>query len=283
MLPGQPSRTLLSPAVKRAAHQLLDAPHIFDDPIAVGLVREASEQAILATCDDHRRPESTLLRSLFALRSRFAEDRLAEAVARGVRQYVIVGAGLDTFAWRQPEFARGMRIFAVDHVTTLVWTQLRFWERGLPKPANLTFVPADLEEDRLGERLTEFGFEPQVPTFCSVLGVTQYLDRGSVEALLRFAAMLKFQSEIVFSFVASDDELSGDELDLTVRFLARTEAMGEPWKTRLRPQELSKRLAQLGFRDVFHLTPKLAQERYFVGRQDALSAPQWEQLMAAVV
>jgi len=130
MLPGQPSRTLLVPAVRRAAHQLLDTPLIFNDPIAVGLVPEASEYAIRNALEDHRRSEAMLVRSLFALRSRFAEDRLAAAAARGVRQYVILGAGLDTFPWRQPDFARGLRIFAADHVATLAWTQVRFWERG---------------------------------------------------------------------------------------------------------------------------------------------------------
>jgi methyltransferase (TIGR00027 family) len=283
MLPGQPSRTLLSPAIRRAAHQLLDTPRIFEDPIAVGLVQEASHQAILAALDEHRRPDATLARSLFALRSRFAEDRLAEAAARGVRQYVIVGAGLDTFAWRQPEFAKRLHIFAVDHVTTLAWTQVRFWERGLVKPANLTFVPVDLEENRLGECLAASGFDPETPTFWSVLGVTQYLDHKTVDALMRFVGALRSGSEIVFSFVAPDDELSADELEFMAAFLARADALGEPWKTRLRPRELIERLAQWGFRDVLHLTPKLAQQRYFAGRQDGLTSPQWEQLIAAIV
>src|SRR4051812_47076784 len=116
MLPGQPSRTLLRTAIQRAAHQLLDAPLVFRDPLAVGLVPETSEQAIRTAIEQHDQPEAAARRSLFALRNRFAEDRLAGAAARGVRQYVNVGAGLDTFAWRQPEFARGMTIFAVDHV-----------------------------------------------------------------------------------------------------------------------------------------------------------------------
>jgi methyltransferase (TIGR00027 family) len=281
MLPGQPSRTLLGPAVRRAAHQLLDKPRIFDDPIAVGLVPEASEHAILAALDDHRSRDATLFRSLFALRSRFAEDRLAEAAARGVVQYVIVGAGLDTFPWRQPEYARSMRIFAADHVTTLAWTQVRFWEGGLPKPGNLTFVPIDLEADRLGQRLTEFGFDPKVPSFCSVLGVMQYLDRGAADALLRFASSLVAASEIVFSFVLPDDCQNRD--GFAHRFGSNAEAMGEPWKTFHRPGEVAEQLSRMGFRDVFHLTPQRAQQRYFAGRQDGLRAPQSEQLIAAIV
>ena len=160
MQTGQPSRTLLGPAIRRAAHQLLDAPLIFTDPIAVGLVPEASVDAIRAGIADHLTEQSILLRSLFALRSRFTEDRLREAALRGVRQYVIVGAGLDTFPWRQPDFAGDMRIFAADHPSSLVWTQVKFWERGLAKPENLAFVPLDLERDRVLGRLVQFGFDP---------------------------------------------------------------------------------------------------------------------------
>ena len=199
---------MLRTATLRAAHQLLDKPLILRDPIAVGLVPESSERAVLATLDEHR--NQMALRLFFALRSRFAEDRLAEAAARGVRQYLIVGAGLDTFAWRQPEYAQNMKIFAVDHITTLALTQVMFWERGLPKPANLTFVPADLEDRRLGESLSEFGFDRDAPSLCSVLGVTQYLSRQAVDALLRFASSLKAGSEIVFSFVPTDEDLQGD-------------------------------------------------------------------------
>src|SRR5215468_9204583 len=143
MFPGRPSQTMLRTATLRAAHQLLDKPPILHDPIAVGLVPKPSEQAVLATLDEYLDPVA--LRLYFALRSRFAEDRLAEAVSRGVRQYVIVGAGLDTFPWRQPPFANAMRIFFVDHPATLAWSTERFKERGLPTPPNVTFVAADLE------------------------------------------------------------------------------------------------------------------------------------------
>ena len=281
MTPGRPSRTMLRTATLRAAHQRLDKPLILDDPVAIGLVPEASELAMLAGLDDHH--DQSVLRSNFAFRSRFAEDRLAEAAARNVRQYVIVGAGLDTFAWRQPDHARNMKIFAVDHVATLVWTQMRFWERGLPKPANLTFVPADLEECRLGERLVEFGFTPDFPSLCSALGVMQYLDRQAVDALLAFAASLKAGSEIVFSFAPPEDELHGDDVRRAARAADRVAAIGEPWKTRLRAHELIACLTRLGFSDVFHLTPELAQQRYFAGREDGLRAPGFEQIICAIV
>src|SRR5262245_53876801 len=126
MVHEQASVTMVRTAIRRATHQLIDAPRILHDPVAVGLVPEASEQAILAAMEEHRAPLPTLLRALFVYRNRFAEDRLADAAVRGVRQYVVIGAGLDTFAWRQPAFAHGMQIFYVDHPASLTWTMERF-------------------------------------------------------------------------------------------------------------------------------------------------------------
>jgi methyltransferase (TIGR00027 family) len=283
MFPGQASQSMVRTAMRRAAHQLLDEPRILEDPIAVGLVPEASEQAILDAAEDHRAPLPTLLRSLFAFRNRFAEDRLAEAAARGVCQYVIVGAGLDTFPWRQPAFANALRIFYVDHPATLAWTMARFCERGLATPPNLSFVAADLEERDLAKRLDENGFERKAGAFCSVLGITQYLSRGALEALFRFAASLPAQSEIVFSFAPPDDELEGEERIAAIQSATLTETMGEPWITRLRPSEAFDLLTRLGFAEVLHLTPKRAQRRYFDGRSDMLKAPRLEQLIAATV
>jgi methyltransferase (TIGR00027 family) len=281
MLPGRPSQTMLRTATLRAAHQLLDKPLLLRDPIAVGLVPTSSERAVVATLDQHLDPVA--LRLHFAFRSRFTEDRLAEAAVRNVNQYVIVGAGLDTFPWRQPDYARTMTIFAVDHVATLAWTQVLFWERGLPKPANLNFVPADLEDQKLGASLADFGFDSGVPSFCSVLGVTQYLSHQALDSLLGFAASLKAGSEIVFSFVPTDAELQGDNARIAADASRRCAAMGEPWKTRLYSRELIERLKDLGFSEVFHLTPELAHQRYFAGREDRSSIPGCEQVICAIV
>src|SRR5262245_60676000 len=120
---------MLRTAVLRAAHQLLDNPPLLHDPIAVGLVSRSSEQAVLATLNEHHDPVA--LRLHFALRGRFAEDRLKEAVSRNVRQYVIVGAGLDTLPWRQPDHDRNLMKFAVDHIGCVGWKQVMFVEREL--------------------------------------------------------------------------------------------------------------------------------------------------------
>ena len=221
MRPGQPSQTMVQAAMLRAAHQLLDRPLIFADPIAVGLVPEASEEAILASATEFRSPSMMMRRASMVVRSRFAEDRLAAAAGRGVRQYVIAAAGLDTFPWRQPPFVRGMRIFAADLPATLAWAQDRFRERGLSQPPNLTFVPVDLEHRQLRQQLIEFGFATNEPMFCSALGIVQFLTSDAVNALLLFAASAPNGSEIAFSFSPSDDELNEAELVELRRSMAR--------------------------------------------------------------
>jgi methyltransferase (TIGR00027 family) len=278
MPPGQPSRTMLRTASLRAAHQLLDWPPVFADPVAVGLVPEAVAKPLLETLGT----DQVALRALLAVRSRFAEDRLASAAARGVAQYVIVGAGLDTFPWRQPPYAARMRVFLADHPDTLGWTQAIFRDRGLSEPENITIVPVDLEACGLGERLFELGFDPRMSAFCSALGLTQYLGHTAIDRLLRFVASLRSDSEIVFSFVPPVDELTREDADLAARAVERVAVLGEPWKTRLRPRDLVRQLEALGFSDVFHLTGEAAHARYFAGRGDGLRPAGYEQMIYAV-
>jgi O-methyltransferase involved in polyketide biosynthesis len=160
----------------------------------------------------------------------------------------------------------------------------RLHERGLVKPRNLTRLPIDLErEKKVDHALTANGFDSAKTTFCSLLGVTQYLGRDDVACLLRFVGALNRGSEIVLSFVSPDEELEGIDLDIARRAASRTASFGEPWKYRPRAHDLEAALVSAGFRDVFHLTPELAQARYFVNRTDELRAPVWERLVAAVV
>jgi methyltransferase (TIGR00027 family) len=267
----------------RAAHQLLDTPLIFRDPIVVGLVPEASERCIRANIDERQTPIATLYRALFAFRSRFTEDRLAEAVGRSVGQYVIVGAGLDTFPWRQPAFAESIQIFYVDHPASLGWTRARVRERGLSTPSNLTYVAADLAKHELAERLTDSGFNREARAFFSLLGVTQYVSHDALDALFGFIASLPGGSEIVFSFVPPDNELDGDDLEAVSASTKVIGELGEPWITRFRASELVGHLSRLGFSDVLHVTSERAHQLYFAGRCDKLRAPALEQLIAAKV
>ena len=283
MIAGRPSRTMLQTALLRAAHQLLDAPRVFDDPLAVDLVPEASREAILREEQKYRTPVLSLRRAGVVLRSRFAEDRLAAAAARGVRQYVIAAAGLDTFPWRQPGFARGMRIFVADRPESLAVLQDCVRRRRLPQPANLAYVPIDLEHKELLEPLVAAGFDPRLPTFCSALGIVQFLTLDAVDALLTFAARRAKGSEIVFSFTPPDDELDERARSGVRESQVRTQGYGEPWLTRLRPGQLTERLSLLGYGDIELLTPDRANHRYFHGRSDGLASTSSGQVMAAIV
>ena len=267
----------------RARHQLLDTPVILKDSIVLNLVPEARDPGVLSEFGDSSQPVPILLRSLFAMRSRFTEDRLAQAAARGIRQYVMFGSGLDTFPWRQLDFAQDMQIFAVDHPASLIQTNRVFRERGFAKPPNLIRVPLDLEQKRVGEYLAACGFDPEAASFCSALGLMHYLEDEMADDILRFVASLAPSSEIVFTFVLPDDELDGVNLEIARRAAARTAELGEPWKSRLQPRAMVDKLTRFGFREVFHLSPELAQARYFAGRSDKLAAPHWEQLISAIV
>lgn len=276
---SQASRTMLRTVALRAAHQQLDDPPILKDAVAPRLVSET----LIGEVSQSMGQDNLALRTIVALRNRFAEDRLADAAIRNVSQYVMIGAGLETFPWRQPDYARKMRLFAADHPNSLAWTRGCLQEHGLGEPANLAMVPVDLESDAIGDCLTAASFNARVPAFCSALGVTQYLTRRALDNLLAFAASLPSGSEIVLSFVPVADDLSDDDAMFVSRALKRVSRVGEPWKTRLRTSELAETLLTLGFSDVFHLTPEMAFTRYFAGRHDAIRAPGFEQMICAVV
>lgn len=283
---GRPSSTAEGAAIMRALHQKLDGePKILDDPISPLLVDEQSE-AYRARLDFLACiPEATRLRfrSIFPMRSRFAEDCLAEAFRAGVRQYVLLGAGLDTFAYRQPSWAIALQIFEVDHPATQHWKRERLTAAGVQIPDNVTFVPVDFEKVALPTALSHAGFDSGVATFFSMLAVSQYLNPVALDETWGFVLRMPARSEIVFSFTPQDAVLPPDELELVRVLVARFAAMGEPWLSRFLPEQLVGKLTAMGFSRVFHLTPAIANARYFRNRSDGLSAPFGEQLIRAIV
>ena len=197
MQPGQPSRTALRAAAHRAAHQVIEGGRVFADPLAVAVLGEAPGAVFGA---DLERPATRSMRLFIAARSRFAEESLAAAVARGVRQYVVLGAGLDTFAHRNPFAEAGLRVFEVDYPATQAWKRERLAAAGLVTPTSLTFAPVDFERQTLAEGLANAGFDPAAPAFFSWLGVTVYLTRAAVMETLAFIAARPAGSEVVFDY-----------------------------------------------------------------------------------
>jgi len=278
------SSTMILTAVQRAAHQVLDdEPRILDDPIAVGLTEGCGREEILAAAQDYRSPVAMLLRSAFVLRSRFTEDCLRFAVDRGIRQYTILGAGLDTFAYRQPAWARKLTIFEVDHPSSQEYKRECLAARGIQIPANLRFCACDFEHQSLDEALAETSFHRGTTKFFSWLGVTQYLTRDAIGTTLRFVLSMPPGSEITFQFVVPHDHLSGIDAEVSSFAANGAAARGEPWITRLDPEECEVWLANMGFSKVFRLTPEEAQRRYFDGRRDGLRVYRVSEIIDAVV
>jgi len=267
------SRTALATAYMRAAHQLLDPPpRILEDPAAIAVLGPGAEQVIRESAARSQAPESRALRAHMVLRSRFAEDRLAAAVGRGVTQYVILGAGFDTFVVRQPSWAHALRILEVDHAGTQTLKRSHLAAAGLTVPSNAGFATIDFEGESLRDRLVRHGISPAEPTFFSWLGVTMYLREAAIDAVLQSVAEFPAGSEIVLTFASPDTPRPVFE---------RAAQAGEPWLSFFEPAQMQAKLRATGFTSVELLTPPVAENRYFQA-PSSLPTPQRTTIVAAV-
>jgi methyltransferase (TIGR00027 family) len=205
-----------------------------------------------------------------AARSRYAEDELALGVRRGVRQYVILGAGLDTFAYRNPHPEEVLRVFEVDYPTTQTWKRARLEEAGVAPPGNLTFAPVDFETQTLEEGLRIAGYDPAKCTFFSWLGVTEYLTTKVVMATLRFIASAPVGSGVVFDYMISPSLLTPAQRSRLDAVSRRVASAGEPWQAYFDPKLLTRELRAMGFRYVEDLGPEEINSKYFKNRKDGL-------------
>jgi methyltransferase (TIGR00027 family) len=271
------SRTALGTAYLRAAHQLLDAPpRILEDPLAVTLLGPAAAQRISDMRDSYQTPERLVLRAHVVLRSRFAEDRLAAAVHRGVLQYVILGAGFDTFALRQPPWARPLRILEVDHAGTQATKRTQLAAAGLAVPENAAFATIDFDRESLRDGLLRHQVSLHEPVFFSWLGVTMYLKEEAIDAVLRTVAAFPAGSEIVLTFVQPPGN-SPSPLQ------QRVASLGEPWVSYFGPDALEAKLLGAGLSNVAFLSPEEAETRYFRQRPQDLPVPTRTNIVCAVV
>jgi methyltransferase (TIGR00027 family) len=243
MQTGQPSRTALGAALQRAAHQILDGGRIFDDPFARSILGGGADAMIEAVAAD---PAQRQMRLFIAARSRFAEDGLAAAVSRGVRQAVILGAGLDTFSLRNPHAALGLRVFEVDHPATQAWKRERLLEANLAVPATLTFAPVDFTRQGLAEELAAAGFQATRPAYFVWLGVVPYLLPEAISGILQFIAGLP-GSEVVFDYTEPLENYSAERRVRVAAVAERTAALGEPWLSYFDPAEIAQDLRNHGF------------------------------------
>ena len=261
-----PSRTALRVALRRAAHQLFDQPIVFNDPVAVPLLGARYAEELHRTPRRTDRPFSTALRAYLVARSRFAEDNLQRAVDEGVRQYVLLGAGLDTFAYRNP--FPGLRVFEVDHPATQQWKRELLTTSDIRIPARLTYVPVDFEQQSLPAQLISTGFDPQAPAFFAWLGVTMYLTLPAFRSTVAFVAAQPPGSGLVFDYSQPRSALPFLEQLAHDSLAARVQLAGEPFQLFFTPAEAVAELA--AFRGIEDLGSKEINARYFERRSDDL-------------
>src|SRR5580704_1466123 len=267
MQAATPSRTALRVALRRAAHQLYDSPpHVLDDPIAVPILGDTYADELRRTPTRPDRPFSVGLRAFLVARSRYAEDMLATAVAEGVTQYVLLGAGLDTFAHRNPY--PQLRVFEVDHPATQQWKHELLEISGLATPANLTYVPVDFERQSLSEQLHSAGFNVTVPTLFAWLGVVPYLTLEAFRSTINFIAVQPPGTGVVLDYSQPRSALPFLEKLAHDSLASRVQLAGEPFQLFFTPKEIAAELT--AFHNIEDIGSKEINARYFANRADNL-------------
>ena len=259
MQAGQPSHTARGAAAYRAIHQTLEGGAIFSDPFATKVLDDETRARLDETAAD---PSLRPWRLFIVARSRFSEDTLAACVARGVRQIVVLGAGLDTFSLRNPHASQGVRVFEVDYPATQGWKRERLKQAGLAIPASLTFAPVDFERQSLADGLKAAGFHADRPAFFQWLGVVPYLSRDAVSLTLDFIAGVP-ESEVVFDYAEPFENYPAERRENVMAVAARAASLGEPWLSLFDPLALSQMLRNKGFGVVEDLGLAELTERFY--------------------
>ena len=257
---GQPSLTAFTAAAARAAHLIVDdEPPIFADTLAEAMLGERADELIGFHRAHGTHPILSAARAQVTCRSRYTEDRLADGIRRGIGQYVILGAGLDSFA-RRSGLAGQILVFEIDHPATQEWKR-----GGAPEPENVRFVPVDFTRDSLAERLRQAGFDFAAPAFVSWLGTTMYLEEGAIAQTLAVTGGFAPGSEIVMDYMlpAGQRDAAGDSYAEQVG--QASAERGEPWLSLFGPQEAAALLRRHGFGAVRD-----------IGQRDMIPAPLWE-------
>lgn len=260
MLISEPSRTAIGAAAHRATHQLLEDGAVFSDPLALSILGIPAEELLKRA---EERPGDRGLRFFIAARSALAEAKFSEAVIhRDVKQLVILGAGLDTFACRNP-FGDAVRIFEVDHPASQNWKLERLKAAGIAVPPSITFVPADLEQTSLAQTLSGAGFSPDERSFFIWLGTVPYLTSESIEEILRAIGGLRGGAEIVFDYAEPVGSSAAPAADRFRELAERVAAAGEPFISLLEPALVQAMLESAGFEKIEDYTVRALAERHW--------------------
>jgi methyltransferase (TIGR00027 family) len=244
MRDGQPSQTARGAAAFRAVHQAHEAAAIFRDPFAEKILDDETRAALHGIAAD---PSLRGIRLFIVSRSRFSEEALAASVARGARQVVVLGAGLDTFSLRNPYV--DVRVFEVDFPATQAWKRERLRDAGLAAPDTLTFAPVDFERESLADGLARAGFRRDRSAFFQWLGVSMYLNRETVFSTLDFIAGVQ-GSAVAFDYTEAFENQTPERRARLTAMAENAAARGEPWLSFFDPPEIAAVLRGKGFGDI---------------------------------
>ncbi|MDL2356763.1 MAG: SAM-dependent methyltransferase [Pseudomonadota bacterium] len=283
MQSGKPSKSAHRVALHRAVHQLLDEPVVFSDPFALPILGKNLAQIVEGDPYQFNDPMSRGLRAATVVRSKAAEDMLEVNLTQGVGQYLVLGAGLDTYLLRNPRANKNLRVFEVDHPATQTWKKGILQEQGLKVPDSVEFVAADLETVSLASALTSSTFRSDAPSCFSWLGVTVYLSKQAIFDVLNYVASLPKGSSITFDYRVAPALLHPIDQVIGEYAAKQFEMDGEPWQSYFHPQELQRQIAALGFRDVADFSADELNARYFQKRKDGLRFGNGFRILRAVV
>lgn len=266
-----PDNTAIRTALWRALHLDVDPPpHVFEDRVGLTIAAPEDDWRSRPDMSEFTRP----FRASILARARFVEDLVLEQVGRGVGQYVILGAGLDTFAQRRPELASRVRVFEIDQPGPQAWKRQRLVDLGLGIPPFLQLVPVDFEAgDDWWERLAASGFDPARPAVVASTGVSMYLTQEAIEATLRQIATLAPGSTLAMSFMLPIELLDPEVRVGVERAAEGARAAGTPFLSFFTPAEMLALARKAGFKEAQHVSAAALAERYFAGRTDGLRPP----------
>ncbi|RKD24719.1 methyltransferase [Ammoniphilus oxalaticus] len=278
---AQPDHTAVRVALWRAMHLQVDSPpYVFEDNIGLELIAPKE--------DWRQRPDmdpvgTSGFRASIVARARFVEDIVLERLAQGITQYVILGAGLDTFAQRRPELSSKLKIFEVDAPSTQAWKKQRLMELGFGVPDSLHFAPVDFEKGASWwEQLTSVGFDTNKPAVLAATGVTQYLTHDAIVSMLRRTAQLAPGSTLAMTFLLPLEQTDSEIRSEVEEAKQGARASGTPFISFFTPSEMTALARELRFRDVCHVSAADLNERYFSDRTDNLRLPSGEEFLLAM-
>lgn len=281
MAPAAPDSTAVRVALWRALHLQVDAgPHVIEDEVGLQL---ASPDPGWRQRPDMDPVGTTIFRAGIVARARFIEDLVIEQADHGVRQYVLLGAGLDTFVQRRPDIASQLTVFEIDQPGAQAWKRQRLIEEGFGVPDHLRLVPVDFEVSSWWGELGAAGFDASAPAVVASTGVSMYLTKEANAATLRQLSSLATGSTVAMTFLRPMELLDEQDRPIVAAAMQGARASATPFLSFFAPDEFVALAREAGLHNVQHVSASMLNQRYFAGRSDALRASSGEELIVAAI